>query len=83
MLISKNVRVWFILMETDKAKMPAVSIRGFLDKSNRVNDLFSANASAKVITAPESSCVSDKFKLCILEFFESAVFKDKTYIYYC
>lgn len=79
MLISKNVSVWFIFMDMERAKTPAVSIMGFFDRSSLVSDMFSGNASANAMTAPESSCVSDKFKLSIFEFLDKVVFNDKIY----
>lgn len=63
----------------ERAKTPAVSIMGFLDKSSLVKETFSGSASANAITAPESSCVSDKFKLSIFEFLDNAVFNDNIY----
>jgi hypothetical protein len=38
-------------METDIAIRPAISIRGFLDKSSLTNELFSGRHSAKAIKA--------------------------------
>lgn len=50
-LISINVMVWFILIETDIAIKPAISICGFLDKSNLTSELFSGRHSAKAMAA--------------------------------
>ena len=55
--------------------MPAMSICGFFDKSNRFRYIFSVNASAIAMVAAESRSVSDKFKLSKQPFLAIASFK--------
>lgn len=50
-LTSKNVNVWLIRTDADKAIKPARSISKFLDKSKRVSDLFSGIHSANPTAA--------------------------------
>lgn len=60
MLMSMNVMVWFILMETDSAKRPAIWMLGFLDKSKRTSELFSGRHSASAMAASVLKPVSAK-----------------------
>lgn len=66
-------------MDTANAKIPAISICGFLDKSNLERNVFSGNASASAIAALESNWVFDKFKLCKQGLRAKAVFKVNIY----
>lgn len=64
-------------MDTDKAKIPAISILGFFDKSNLASEVFSGSASANAMAALESNCVFDRFKLVNEEFRAKAAFRAK------
>lgn len=64
-------------MEMANAKIPAISICGFFDKSNLERNVFSGNASASAMAALESNRVFDKFKLCKHGLRAKAVFKLK------
>lgn len=60
-LISRNVSVWFILTDMDKAKTPARVIRGFWERSRRESVEFSGRHSAKAMAALESRSVLERF----------------------
>lgn len=66
-------------MEMARAKTPAISICGFFERSNLESDAFSGSASANAMAVLESSCVSDKFKLCKHELRVRAFFNAKIY----
>lgn len=54
-------------------------MRGFFERSSLQSDAFSGSASANAMAVLESSCVSDKFKLCKDELRVRAFFNAKIY----
>ena len=72
-LMSRNVNVWFILMDIDNAKTPAIVIWGLRDKSKRAKVEFSGKHSANAIAELESNSVPAKLNSRKKWFLDKAV----------